>query len=105
MGELGAGFANLETEGIEKRIDICLAGDTDGPAEWDRFAFAIFGEDGRVIARIEGEKQNAKLARIGRRRSQRFLELSNVLDAGAAASGVDRENDHGVTRELGQVMR
>jgi hypothetical protein len=103
MGELGASFADLETDRVEERVDVWLGGGTDGPTQRDGFAVAILGKGGGMIGGVEGEEEDAELARIGGRSGESVLESIDVLDAGAATAGVDRKEDHWVTGELGEI--
>lgn len=105
MRELTADPANAESDGVEESVDVWLGGGTGGPPERDGFALAIFGENGGGVGGIEGEKENAKLARVGGGIAEGFLELSDVLHAGGPATGEDRDDHQGKAGGLREVMR
>ena len=71
LGEVDGGEARsaageaVVAHRIEERVDVRLGGAGDRPAKWDRFAVAVTGESRGIVARVEGKKQDAKLARIG----------------------------------------
>ena len=57
------------------------------------------------IGGVEGKEQDAKLARIGCRIGQHFLELIDILHARSATASVDRQQDERETGEFRQLSR
>src|SRR5476651_575754 len=105
MDEFRPRFAHLETNRLEEGIDVRLGGGSDRPAERNIFALAILRQSGWMIRGVEREKEDTKLPRIGGRIGERFLELSDILDARAATTRVDRQQNDGITGELRQFAR